>query len=137
LEVVIALAIFLMALVPLMHLVSQGGQRALDVSQRAQASMLCQGKLDCVKAGAEPLNSAGTVEIGNQTWSYTIESSPAEAQNLYVVKVTARLDRADGKTIQESIGQLVVDPSVRGSTLSSAAASSSSSSSSSSSTGGN
>src|SRR5438552_16722839 len=84
LEVVIALAIFLMALVPVMRLVSIGGERALDVNHYAQASMLCQGKLDCVKVGAEPLNTSGTVDIGNLTWSYTIDSSPSDVSNLYL-----------------------------------------------------
>ena len=129
LEVVIALAIFLMALVPVMRLVSIGGERALDVSHRAQASMLCQAKLDSVKAGAEPLNTSGTVDMGNLTWNYTIESNQTDAQNLYLVKVTAKVDRADGKTISEDLTQLVLDPAVRGSTIAS--------SSSSSSTGGN
>ena len=89
LEVVIALAIFLIALVPIWHLVTLGGEQALDVAHQAQASMLCQAKLDCVKVGAEPLNTSGTVDIGRDlTWNYTIESSPGEVENLYMVKVT-------------------------------------------------
>jgi hypothetical protein len=124
LEVVIALAIFLMALVPVMRLVSIGGERALDVSHRAQASMLCQAKLDSVKAGAEPLNTSGTVDMGNLTWNYTIESNQTDAQNLYLVKVTAKVDRADGKTISEDLTQLVLDPAVRGSTIASSSSSS-------------
>src|SRR4029077_4158954 len=55
-EVVVALAIFLMALVPIGQLVNMGGERALDVAQQAQASLLCQAKLDSVKCGAEGLN---------------------------------------------------------------------------------
>ena len=132
LEVVIALAIFLMALVPVMRLVSMGGERALDVAHQAQASMLCQNKLDCVKVGAEPLNTSGTVDMGNLTWNYSIDSSPSDVQNLYLVKVSVKVDRADGKTVQESLSQLVLDPALRGSTVSSSASSSSSNS-----TGGN
>jgi type II secretion system protein I len=132
LEVVIALAIFLMALVPVMRLVSMGGERALDVAHSAQASMLCQAKLDSVKVGAEPLNTSGTVDIGNLTWNYSIDSSPSDVANLYLVKVSVKVDRADGKTVQESLSQLVLDPNLRGSTVSSAASTSSSNT-----TGGN
>ena len=119
LEVVIALAIFLMALVPVMRLVSIGGERALDVSHRAQASMLCQAKLDSVKVGAEPLNGGGSIDIGNLTWNYTIDSSPSDVDNLYLVKVSAKVDRQDGKTIEATLTQLVLDPALRGSTIAS------------------
>lgn len=118
LEVVIALAIFLMALVPIWHLVSLGGERALDVQQQAQASMLCQGKLDSVKIGAEPLNGSGTVDIGSLTWMYTIESTLTEVDNLYSTKVSVKYDRPDGKSVEASLTQMVIDPSVRGSTIS-------------------
>lgn len=142
LEVIVAMAIFLMALVPIMRLISLGTEHALDVSHRSEASMLCQSKMDSVKAGVEPLNGSGTVEIGTMTWNYSIESTPAGIENLYTVKVNVHVDRADGQTIEESLVQMVIDPSVRGSTISIAAAaaanaSTTSSSSSSSTTGGN
>jgi general secretion pathway protein I len=125
LEVVIALAIFLIALVPIWRLVTLGGEQALDVAQQAQASMLCQSKLDCVKVGAEPLNASGTVDIGRDlTWNYTIESSPSDVENLYMVKVTVKVDRADGKTIEANLIQMVLDPAWRGSTVSTATTSS-------------
>lgn len=133
LEVVIALAIFLMALVPVWRLVSIGGERALDVAHQAQASLLCQGKMDCVKCGAEQLNGGGNVDIGNLTWNYTIESSPADVTNLYLVKITAKVDRKDGKTIEATLTQFVLDPAQRGSTISSTTSSGSSTTS----TGGN
>ena len=41
-----------------MRLISLGGERSLDVVHRAQASLLCQNKMDCVKCGAEPLTWA-------------------------------------------------------------------------------
>jgi type II secretion system protein I len=139
LEVVIALAIFLVAMVPIWRLVSMGSERALDIQQQAQASMLCQGKLDGVKCGADPLNGGGTVDIGNVTWTYTIESSQTDVTNLNQVKVTVKYDRPDGKTVSATLTQLVLDPAVRGSTVagsSSSGSSSGSSSPSSNNTGG-
>ena len=128
-EVVIALAIFLLALVPVWRLVSMGGEHALDVAQQAQASLLCQNKLDSVKCGAEGLNGGGTVQIGTLNWNYTIESSPSEVPSLYTVKVTAKIDRPDGRTVEASLTQLVLDPAERGSTVAGTSSSSSSSSS--------
>ncbi len=116
-EVVVAMAIFLMALVPLTRLVSLGGATALDIQHQAQASMLCQGKLDGVKCGADPLNSSGTVDIGNLTWNYTIEGTQTEVTYLYQVKVSVKVERKDGKTIEADLTQMVFDPNYRGSTL--------------------
>jgi prepilin-type N-terminal cleavage/methylation domain-containing protein len=126
LEVIVALAIFLVALVPVWHLVSLGGEHARDVAEQAQASLLCQNKLDCVKSGVEGLNGpGGTVDIGNLTWSYTIESNLSDVQNVYQVKVTAKADRADGKTVEASMTQFILDPSQRGSTIATATTTSS------------
>ncbi len=117
LEVVIALAIFLIAMVPIWHLVTLGGELALDVQQQAQASMLCQAKLDCVKSGAEPLNTSGTATVGGTDWNYTVESSMSDVENLYLVKVRAKFDRADGKVVEAVLTQFVLDPNQRGSTI--------------------
>ena len=97
-----------------------GGERALDIQHQAQASMLCQGKLDSVKAGAEPLNTSGTVQIGSIEWNYTIESGTTDVNNLYQVKVTVKFDRDDGKTIEAVLTQLILDPNYRGSTIANA-----------------
>ena len=125
LEVVIALAIFLFSLVAIYQLVSIGTDRALDVQQQAQASMLCQSKMNEVLAGAEASGS-GTVEINKLVWNYTIESNPGEVEYLNNVKVTVRFDRPDGKVIEATLNQMVLDPAQRGSTLTSGTATSSS-----------
>ncbi len=142
-EVVIALAIFLGAVVALSHLINVGTDRALDVQQQAQASMLCQSKLAEVLAGKEPVTGTNAfVAFGgdpywssltkdeNVNWTYNVESTPSGlGDNLYKVKVTVRLERPDGKIIDASLAQMVLDPALRGSTLDAAADSSSSSSS--------
>ena len=45
LEVIIAMAIFLMAVVVIGQLVTMGGERAPEVDQQSEATMLCQSKL--------------------------------------------------------------------------------------------
>lgn len=129
-EVVIALAIFLVSMVAIYQLVNIGSERALDVQQQARASMLCQSKLAEVLAGKEPITgTAGFVSFSsdpswssltrdeNYHWTYSIESVQANTETLYKVKVTVHLERNDGKTIEASISQMVLDPAQRGSTL--------------------
>jgi hypothetical protein len=117
LEVVISLAIFLIAMVPIWNLVNLGSQSALDTNLQAQASLLCQSKMDSVKAGIEQFNSNGTVTIGAIDWSYSIESSDADIEYLHMVKVTVKYDRPDGRTTEAVLSQFVYDPNQRGSTI--------------------
>ena len=73
-----------------------GGEQALDVQQQAQASMICQAKLDGVKVGSESISggSNGTVDMGAVTWNYTIDSNPGDVGEPYIVKITVKLDPA-------------------------------------------
>src|SRR5262249_49552340 len=57
LEVIVAMAIFLMSIVAIGKLVSMGGERALDIEQQGEATMLAQSKLAEVVASALPLTS--------------------------------------------------------------------------------
>ncbi len=125
LEVVVALGIFLLSSVALYQLFSIGTERALDVQQQATASMLCQREMAKITVGALPLesNSGEFSEESLAGWQYQIEASEAEVTNLWSVKVTVFRDRPDGKKMEVSLSQLVLDPSVRGSTLEAPAAS--------------
>jgi hypothetical protein len=119
LEVVVSLAIFLVAVVPIWGLITVGSERALETNLQAQASLLCQSKLDCVKAGIEQFNTNGTVTIGNIDWNYTIESNEADVDYLHYVKVTVKYERGNGKTTEAFLSQFVYDPNQRGSTIAS------------------
>ncbi|MBI3410662.1 MAG: hypothetical protein HY040_20185 [Planctomycetes bacterium] len=119
-EVVISLSIFLVAMVPLWHLVNIGSERALDVQQQAQASLLCQAKLAEVISGAESLSSGGPnpfKEDSAKDWQWRLDASE-DVTGLWRVRVTVQRDRADGSTFEVSLSQMVLDPAVRGSTLS-------------------
>jgi hypothetical protein len=137
LEVVISLAIFLIAVVPIWGLITVGSERAMETNLQAQASLLCQSKLDSVKAGIEQFNTNGTVTIANIDWNYNIESNDADVEYLHFVKVTVKYERGNGKTTEAVLSQFVYDPNQRGSTIAASTLVPATSSTGSSTTGGN
>src|SRR3712207_5645399 len=80
LEVIVAMAVFLICLVGLVELLSAGGRMATDGQKRSQASRLCLSKLAEVQAGAVPLEGQTDVsfeEAPDFTWSLETEAGPA------------------------------------------------------------
>jgi prepilin-type N-terminal cleavage/methylation domain-containing protein len=118
LEVVVALAIFLFAITALSQLVNFAGRRAIDASDKSQASRLCQRQLAEVLSGAVPLSGQGDTAFDDApdfTWSVTADPGPQT--NLYVVTVTVSKTGPDGNpTTQCSLTQMVIDPSQLGNT---------------------
>jgi hypothetical protein len=126
LEVVVALAIFLFSIVAISQLVSIGGERALDVQLHAKASMLCQRELDKRAAGIEALGPSSAALADEPDWQCEVDVSDAEVDGLKKVKVTIKLERQDGRITEATLSRLVMDPSLRGSSLDQPAGSSSS-----------
>ncbi len=117
LEVVIALAIFLFSLTALSQLVSFATDRAQDTSDRSVAARLCQSKLGEVLGGAVPLTAQSETAFDESpefVWSMTADSGPVT--NLFLVAVTVSRTRQDGSRIECTLTQMVLDPSVAGST---------------------
>lgn len=118
LEVVISMLILLLSLGAIGVLVRMGSDRALDVQQQSRASMLCQAKLSEIMVGAEPLSSTGYTPFKEDAdWLYRVEATQHEASGLWSVQVWAKHERADGRVVEAQLGQLLLDPSIRGSTL--------------------
>ncbi len=129
LEVLIALAIFLMSLIVIGRLVTLGGDRALDVQQQGQAAQLCQSKLAEINAGVVPLSSQAEVPFDEDPdWYWSLEAEQGTVSGLWNVTVRVHRIRSDGSRVECSLHQMVLDPSLRGSTADAAAAASSSSS---------
>src|SRR5439155_9224382 len=102
LEVIVAMAIFLMSIVAIGHLITQGGERALDIEQKGEAAMLAQSKLAEVVAGVQPLaamTDQAFDEAPDYTWSLTANQN-SSIPNLYSVSVTVTRQRSDGSHIQ-------------------------------------
>src|SRR5437763_13616895 len=79
-EVLVALAIFLLSLVALGQLVQIGTDRAIDVQERSQASTYSRSALAQVTAGIVPITGQGTTAFdddSNRSWSVDAEADGA------------------------------------------------------------
>jgi general secretion pathway protein I len=131
LEVVLALAIFLLSIVAIGQIISLASDNALEVQQQDQANLLCQAKLAEVLIGAEPLTSSSGLSAFQESpdWQWRMECDQAEITGLWNVRIFVQYERSDGKKIEARLSQMVLDPSLRGSTMDKPASSDSSSSS--------
>lgn len=116
LEVLVATSIFLLALIGLTQLLNLSSDKALEVQFRSEATQLCQGKLSEITSGALPLQGGSDTfpEAPEYQWTATVDSG--SVANLFDVTVTVSRQRANGTTLEVSLSQSVLDPSVIGST---------------------
>jgi hypothetical protein len=118
LEVILALTILLMALIPLGRLVIISGERAREVHDLAVATQLCQSKLGEVVAGVVPLSSvSGTPFEEDESWTWSMDCSQGDIPNLWDVHVTVRRAGSGESQVEVTLDQKVLDPSVRGTTF--------------------
>src|SRR5262245_56385775 len=118
LEVIVALAIFLMALIGIGQLITMASDRAVETQQQGHAVQLCQTQLAKVAAGITPLQSPSDTPCEEDSeWNYTVNCEQDSAiQGLWRVQVQVSRQRSDGTRIEASMSQFVLDPSIRGST---------------------
>ena len=118
LEVVIALAIFLLAMTVFSQMLLRNGEIARDIKRQNLATRLCQSKLAEVVAGVVPLSSQGDGSFDEEpdyTWSLTADNG--SVAGLWNVTVNVARQQTDsGNPIQCSLTQMVLDPSIVGST---------------------
>lgn len=114
-EVLLALAIMLLALVAIGRLVDVGLDRSLDAQFQTRGTLLAESKLAEVEAGVIPIQSGGNGTFEEDpAWSWTVEPTPSGPANLYQVTVT--VSRASpGRPFSVSLTQLILDPAIVGS----------------------
>jgi hypothetical protein len=119
LEVIVSMAIFLLALVAVWQLSSIGSERAEDVSVQSQTSMLCQSKMAEVIIGVQPLGEAsGTfADDPDPNLKWEIKATQRQdAMGAWEVSVKVSTLTGSGRTVESTLGQIVMDPTLRGST---------------------
>jgi prepilin-type N-terminal cleavage/methylation domain-containing protein len=117
LEVLTALAIFLIALIALGQLLTMSGERAFEVQQQSHGAQLCQSKLAEVVSGAVPLSSNSGPYDEDPNWQWNVDAEQdSSITGLWRVHVTASRDMPDGSHYESSVHQMILDPSLRGST---------------------
>jgi len=122
LEVLVALAIFLLSFAALGHLVQMSADRAVEVQMQSHAARLAQSKLHEVVWGIEPLSSSNGTFDEDTDWQWTLDCEQGNLSNLWNVTVTVHRDLSDGRHIEFALNQMVLDPSIRGSTFDTPAA---------------
>lgn len=115
-EVLLALAILLLALGALTRLVDIGSHHGALAQASARGTRLAQGKMAEVEAGLIPVSgeASGTFEGDDGAWSYTVSPEAAGPPNLYAV--TVKVSRTvGGQPFEVVLTQMVFDPQMTGS----------------------
>lgn len=114
-EVLLALAILLLALAAIGQLVDVGSDRGVEARFHVIGTRLAQAKLAECEAGVIDVKSGGSGTFDDEAgWSWTVDSQPESATNLYRVTVTVTRDNR-GKPFEVALAQLVYDPQMTGS----------------------
>ena len=117
LEVLVALGIFLAALVGLGRLIIQGGDLAVDGRLQSEAAQLCQTKLAEVYAGAEPLTPQHDMPFEESPgWRWDLEcEQDNNVANLWHVQVRVSRPPGNGRPLEVTLSRWLLDPRARGS----------------------
>jgi prepilin-type N-terminal cleavage/methylation domain-containing protein len=117
LEVLMALAIFLISLVGLSQLIEIGGERARDSQLLSHGTWIAQSNLDKLVSGILPLSGQGeTATEEDPDWQFAVDASADSTPGLFLVTVTVSRNRPDGSRFETKLTQYVLDPAIRGST---------------------
>jgi type II secretion system protein I len=115
-EIILAIAILVGAMVVLGELARQGLDHARSARDLTQAELICESKLAEIAAGLvtpEPVTET-PVEVdpsATQKWLYSVDVSPAGEDGLLAVKVTVSDKNAAGLTGREvSLTRWMIDP---------------------------
>jgi general secretion pathway protein I len=117
LEVLLAMTIFLLALVGLGRLIVLGGELALDARLQSEAAQLCQTKLAEVQTGAEPLTPQRDMSFEESAaWRWDLEcAQDSMVPNLWHVQVRVSRAPGNGRPAEVTLSRWLLDPLARGS----------------------
>ena len=116
LEVLIALAIFLLCFAAIGQLVDVGADNALSSRYQNTGTRLAISKLHEVEIGAIPVSSGGSGDFsadGDEGWQWTVTSTATDIANVYAVTVTVSKDYR-GRPFEITVSQTIFDPLIMG-----------------------
>jgi general secretion pathway protein I len=117
-EVLVALAIFLLAFIVLGRLVIFGSDQALDAQHQGQAADLCQTKMAEVIAGALPLTSQSDVPFEEDPgWHWSLDCEKSNYPGLWTVTVRVSRQEPQRTRVLCKLTQMVLDPQMHGNIL--------------------
>ena len=115
-EVLLALAILVLALVAVGRLVDIGTDRGNDARMYTRGTRLAQAKMAETEAGVVSLASEtdGDFTGDDAAWRFKVTPEPAGPPNLYTVTVRVTRD-IQGRPVEVVLAQMIFDPAVTGS----------------------
>jgi Tfp pilus assembly protein PilV len=112
-EVLAAMAIFMIALAAISQLIDSGNDMAVEASRVNTGTRLAQSKLAEVEAGVIPVRDGGSGTFDVETgWSWEVVSEPSDAPNVYMVNVIVR--STVGREVKVGLTQMIFDPQYQG-----------------------
>ncbi|HLW66432.1 MAG TPA: prepilin-type N-terminal cleavage/methylation domain-containing protein [Gemmataceae bacterium] len=116
-EVLLAVAIFLLSLVALGQLMNMTSQMAIDVDHTNRANQLMQKQMNGVVSGSVPLSSQSDTSFDEDSnWYWSLDAQSDSTPSLWHVTVTVSHKTSSGDVdFQKSLSQMVLDPTIRGS----------------------
>lgn len=115
-EVLLSLAILIIALTAINSLVELGSRQGAQSRAAVRGTRLAQSKMAEVEAGAVALDSeaTGQFEGDDAGWTYTVTPTTGGPPNLYAVTVKVSRD-AGGRPFEVVLTQMIFDPTKTGS----------------------
>jgi hypothetical protein len=116
-EILISLAILLLGLAGLVYLLSAASERAMETQIRTEALLHAQAKMAEVIAGSISLQSQGDQDVEDAPeFRWSMDCSQGQADGLWSVTIQVTRRRSLGSPMVVSLQQMVLDPSIVGST---------------------
>jgi type II secretory pathway pseudopilin PulG len=119
LEVLVALAIFLFSIVAITRMVIAGADRAVEARYRSEGVQICQQLLTRASIGELPLSSQGDTPLDQDPdWHWSIDAEQDTIANLWRITVHASRNGPAGTPIEYcALSEMLLDPSLRGSSF--------------------
>lgn len=112
-EVLLAMAIFIMSIVAIGRLVDIGTEREMEARFHTRGARLAEAKLAEIEAGAVSFTESGGTFPEDPDWSWTMTAELQSLPNLYLVTVTVSRD-LKGRPFEVSVSQMILDPQALG-----------------------
>jgi len=115
-EVLVALAIFVISVIALGQLMNISGEMASDAQYLNRANQLAQKQMNSVVSGVVPMTSQSETNFDEAPdWTWSLDAQADNTPNLWHVTVTVSHKRSDGSSdFEQSLYQMVLDPIARG-----------------------
>jgi Tfp pilus assembly protein PilV len=117
LEVLVSLAIFLLALGALTQLMTISSEQALAIQIRSQAAVYAQSQLAKIASGIQSITDSveNTPLDEDSDYNWSMTSQATVVNGLYSVTVTVSRDLGNDRKIDFVMAQMILDPAVVGS----------------------